>query len=57
MKSGIVYIKQNENSRPVVIVNMNVLHCMFLTFFDLSKESNENHDISGDQNASVLSSY
>ena len=48
MKNGIVYIKQNENSRPVVIINMNVLHCMFFTFFDLSKESNENHDILGD---------
>ena len=25
-KNGTVYIKQNENSRPVVILNMNVLH-------------------------------
>ena len=34
MKNGIVYIKQNENSMPVVILNMNVLHdsYMSLTF-------------------------
>ena len=31
---------------------MNVLHV-----YDLSKEGNENHDISEDQNISVLSSY
>ena len=30
---------------------------MFPNFFDLSKESNGNRDISGDQNASALSSY
>ena len=56
-KNSTVYIKQNENSRPVVIINMNVLHDMFHNFFDLSKEGNENRDISGDQNASVLPSY
>ena len=52
-----VYIKQNENSRPVVILNMNVLHDKFPNFYDLSKEGNKNHDMSEDQNASVLSSY
>ena len=57
MKNGTVYIKQNENSRPVVIINMNKLHDMFTNFFDLSKEGNENSDILGDQNTSVLSSY
>ena len=41
-------IKQNENSRPVVILNMNVLHGKFPNFYDLSKEGNENRDISGD---------
>ena len=51
-----VCIKQNENSRSVIIVNMNVLH-MFPNVYDLSKEGNENWDILGDQNASVLSSY
>ena len=34
---------------------MNVLHDMFPNFYDLSKEGNENQDISGDQNT-VLSS-
>ena len=56
-KIGTVYIKQNENSRSVIIVNMNVLHDMFPNIYDLSKEGNENWDILGDQNASVLSSY
>ena len=42
-----VYIKQNENSRPVVILNMNVLHDKFPNFYDLSK-GNEYRDISGD---------
>ena len=56
-KNGTVYIKQNENSRPVVILNMNVLHDMFPNFYDLSKEGSENRDISGDQNVSALSSY
>ena len=36
---------------------MNVLHDMFRDFYDLSKEGNENRDISGEQNASDLSSY
>ena len=36
---------------------MNVLHDKFPNFYDLSKEGNENRDISGDQIASVLSSY
>ena len=35
---------------------MNVLHDMFPNFYDMSKERNENRDISGDQNASALSS-
>ena len=56
-KNGVVYSKQNENFRPVVIINMNVIHNMSPNFYDLSKEGNENRDISGDQNASVLSSY
>ena len=55
-KIGTVCIKQNENSRSVIIVNMNVLH-MFPNVYDLSKEGNENWDILGDQNAFVLSSY
>ena len=36
---------------------MDALHDKFPNFYDLSKEGNENRDISGDQNASVLSSY
>ena len=56
-KNGTVYVKQNENSRPVAILNMNVLHDMFPNFNDMSKEGNENRDISGDENASALSSY
>ena len=55
-KNGTVYIKQNENSRPAVILNMNVLHDMFPNFCDLSKEENENRDISGHQNVFALSS-
>ena len=56
-KNGTVYVKQNENSRPVAILNMNVLHDMFPNFYDMSKEGNENRDISEYQNASALSSY
>ena len=56
-KIGTVCINQNENSRSVIIVNMNVLHDMFPNVYDLSKEGNENWDILGGQNASVLSSY
>ena len=56
-KIGPVCIKQNENSRSVIIVNMNVLYDMFPNVYDLSKEGNENWDILGGQNASVLSSY
>ena len=55
-KNGTVYIKENENSRPVVILNMDALHDKFPNFYDLRKEGNDNRDISGDQNASVLSS-
>ena len=59
-KNCTVCIKQNEYSRPVVIVNMNknmnVLY-MFLGFYDLSKEGNENCDILGNQISSVLPSY
>ena len=36
---------------------MNVLHEMFPNFYDLSKEGNEDREILGDQNASVLPSY
>ena len=36
---------------------MNDLHNMFPNFYDFSKEGNEDRDISGDQNASVLPSY
>ena len=39
MKNDTVYIKQNGNSRPAVILNKNALH-MFLDFYDLSKEGN-----------------
>ena len=39
-KNDTVYIKQNENSRPEVIININVLHNMFPNFDDLSKEGN-----------------
>ena len=35
----------------MVILNMNVLHGKFPNFCDLSKEGNENSDMSGDQNA------
>ena len=56
-KNGIVYAKQNENSRPVAILIMNVLHDMFPNFYDISKEGKENRDISGDQIAAALSSY
>ena len=57
MKNGTVYIKQNENSRPAVILNMNVFHEMLPYFYDLSKEGNENRDTSGDQNVLALSSF
>ena len=33
---------------------MNVLHDMFPNYYDLNKESNENRDISGDQNVSAF---
>ena len=56
-KNGTVYIKQNENSRPLVILNMNGLHDRFPNIYDLSKEGNENRDISGDQNVSALPSH
>ena len=36
---------------------MNVLHDMFPNFYNLNKGGNENCDRSGDQNASVFSSY
>ena len=36
---------------------MNGLHDRFPNIYDLSKEGNENRDISGDQNVSALSSY
>ena len=50
-------MKNNEISRPLVILNVNTLHDMFPNFYDLSKGGNENRDISGDQNISALSSY
>ena len=56
-KNETICIKQNENSGPVVILNMNILHDMFPNFYDMSKEGNENCDISGDQNVSAFSSY
>ena len=56
-KIGTVYVKQNENSRSVIILTMNVLCDMSPNVYDLSKEVNENWHILGDQNASVLSSY
>ena len=37
-KNGTVYVKQNENSRPVAILNMNVLHDMVPNFYDISKK-------------------
>ena len=36
---------------------MIVLHHIFPNCYDLSKEGNENPEILGEQNASVLSSY
>ena len=56
-KIGTVYVKENENSRSVIILTMNVLCDMSPNVYDLSKEVNENWHILGDQNASVLSSY
>lgn len=50
-------LNKNENYRLVVILNLDVRHNMLPDFYDLSKEGNENRDISGDQNASVLQSY
>ena len=44
-KNGTVYVKQNENSRLVTILNMKVLHDMLPNFYDMSKEGNENRDI------------
>ena len=35
---------ENENPRPLVITNVNVLH-VFPNFYDLSKEDNENCNI------------
>ena len=37
-KNGTVYVKQNENSRPVAILKMNVLHDMVPNFYDISKK-------------------
>ena len=47
-KNGTVYVKQNENSRSLVILNVNVLHDTFPNFYDLNKKGNENCDISED---------
>ena len=47
-KNSTVYNKQNENSRPVVIINMVVLHDVFPSVYELSKEGSENRDISPD---------
>ena len=38
----------------MVILNMNILHGKFPNFCDLSKEGNENSDMSGDQNACFI---
>ena len=56
-KNDTVYVKENENSRPAAILNINVLHDLFPNFYDMSKEGNKNRGISGDQNAYALSSY
>ena len=37
-KNGTVYVKQNENSRPVAILKMNVLHDMVPNFYNISKK-------------------
>ena len=46
---------ENENPRPLVITNVNVLH-VFPNFYDLSKKDNENRNISRNQNVFVLPS-
>ena len=50
-KNDTIYIKQNENSKPLIILNMTILYYILPNFYDLIK-SNENRDISRDQNAS-----
>ena len=49
-KAGIVYIKHDENSRPVLVTYINIFQDMFPEFYNACDESTENKNISGYQN-------
>ena len=49
-KNGMVYIKHNENSRPLLVTNISILRDMFPEFYNVCDETRENQNISGYQN-------
>ena len=49
-KNGMVYIKHNENSRPLLVTNISILHDMFPEFYNVCDETRQNQNISGYQN-------
>ena len=51
-KNDTIYIKQTENPKLLIILNMTILHDILTNFYDLIKKGIENRDKSGDQNAS-----
>ena len=45
-----IYIKHNENSRPMLVTDINILQDMYPEFYNVCDEIKENQNISGYQN-------
>ena len=55
-RNGIVYIKENETSRPIK-VHLDNLISLFPDHFQNNDENDQYHDVSIDANSSLQSSY
>ena len=55
-RNGIVYIKENETSRPIRVFHLDKLISLFPEHFRNNDENDQYHDLSGDANSSLQSS-
>ena len=56
-RNGIVYIKENETSRPIKVFHLDNLISLFPDLFRNNDENDQYHDVSIDANSSLQSSY
>ena len=56
-RNSIVYIKQNETSRPIKVFHLGKLISLFPDHFQNNDENDQYHAVSIDANSSLQSSY